>query len=140
MMTYRTDAYVGPVDHFQDLTDGFALHGITFVWCPSKEPDMLQIFSFTAIRQVSTETDTVKTPGQHMEHEPADEFPTGNHKEFLSVLVSIIRITDADICAVDLLDPGVADSCAVGIASKIFHSITVAIKSLLYKRQPCYGI
>ena len=139
-MTYRAAAYVGSIDHFQDLADGFPLHGISRIRCPSKETDMPQVFSLAAVSQISAEADTVKTLWQYMEHEPAQEFLTGNNKEFLSVLVSIIRIVDADICAIDLLDPGVADSCTVGIACKVFHSIAVAIKGLLDKRQPWYGI
>ena len=140
MMTYRAAAYVGAIDHFQDLTDGSSLHGIPFIWCPSEKSDMLQVYSLTAVRQISAEADTVKTPGQHMEHEPAYEFLSGNDKEFLSVVVSIVCVSDADIGTADPFDPGVADSCTVGIACKISHSIAVAIKGLLDKRQPWYGI
>ena len=79
-MAYRATAYIGSIDHFQDLANYFSPHRVAFVRSPHEESDMPEVCCLAAISQVSAETDTMEPLWQYMEHKAADEFLTGNDK------------------------------------------------------------
>ena len=99
---------------------------------------MLQFLCLPAVREISAEPDPVKALWQHMLQEKADEFFTGYGFSFLFVAIGIIRIFERDFIFRNAFDTAVADCRTISIAGKVFHGITISVKSFFYKGTPFF--
>ena len=73
-----------------------------------------------------------------VDYEKADEFFTGYGFSFLFVAIGIIRIFERDFIFRNAFDTAVADCRTISIAGKVFHGITISVKSFFYKGTPFF--
>ena len=105
----------------------------------STEPmDMFQCFCFPAIREISAEPDPVEALWQHMLQEKPNKFFTRYRFYFLFVAVGIIRVSERNFIFGNAFDTAVADCRTISIAGKVFHGITISVKSFFYKGTPFF--
>ncbi len=71
-----------------------------------------------------------------MEKETPDELFPGKGKEFLLILVSVIRVAEQYFLSTEILYAGIADGSTIGISGKVFYCITVSVECLLEERDP----
>lgn len=114
----------------EDLVNGEARqHGFKTLVSLDAEDDGKPLFPETVGKEAVI-ADLLKSGGEDMHHEPADELAAGKRHLFPGRIIPVVLCHKSDRVSSDRLHPGVGDGDAVGIAPQVLDGVAEAVKGL----------